>query len=369
MSTDIHNYTPLDSYAILAGSGITTANTTTISNSFFYGSSPTATYTGTFVGTVDSGNATAAQTNLTNLVAAINAKPVTSTISGGSGSITYGPGRYNSASTIIYSTGTQITLDAGGNSNAQFFFTAGSAITFDNVSSITLTGNASTCNVFWVAGSAISFTGTSPPAGIPGIFIANTAITFANASQISGRVYAQTANVSFSGTSSVDGACVVVCYSKGTLILTKKGLVPIENIKEGDKVVTKGKIYNNKKFVENDDTQIEDVMWISKFKLKSLNSKSQPICIKKDALGKNAPFQDLYVSPGHRILLNGEMLLAKEMVNGDTIYQDKKCDSIEYYHLECDQHCAIIANGVLAESYLDVDNIRNAFENRNRARR
>lgn len=35
------------------------------------------------------------------------------------------------------------------------------------------------------------------------------------------------------------------CYSKGTLILTNQGYVPIENIKKGDKVIVKGKIYKN----------------------------------------------------------------------------------------------------------------------------
>lgn len=80
MSTDIHTYTTLDTYAILAGSGITTVDTTTITHGV-YGSSPTATYTGPFVGSEDSGNAAAAQTNLTNLVAAINSRPVDQTIS------------------------------------------------------------------------------------------------------------------------------------------------------------------------------------------------------------------------------------------------------------------------------------------------
>jgi hypothetical protein len=139
-------------------------------------------------------------------------------------------------------------------------------------------------------------------------------------------------------------------------------LVPIEDIKAGDMVITSGKIYNNKKFVENDAPQIEPVMWLSKFKLQSLNSKSRPICIKKNALGKRYPFKDLYVSPGHRLLLNGKMVVAMEMINGTTIYQDEKCEKIEYYHLECEQHSAIIANGVLSESYLDLDNLRNVFE-------
>lgn len=226
--------------------------------------------------------------------------------------------------------------------------------------------SASNCNIFWLAGSAIGFTGTSP-SSIPGILIAGSAITFANASQILGRLYAQTANITFSGTSSVNADCIIVCYAKGTLILTKQGFIPIENIKAGDEIVTKGKIYNNK-FIKNSNLEIEHVLWVSKFKVINLNSKSRPICIKKDALSKNHPFKDLYVSPGHSLLLNGKMVLAINIVNGNTIYQDNECDSVEYYHLECENHSAIFANGVLAESYLEVNN-RHVFENSIRLRR
>ena len=56
------------------------------------------------------------------------------------------------------------------------------------------------------------------------------------------------------------------------------------------------------------------------------------------------------------------MVLAKHLVNGKTIYQDNDCDSVEYYHLECENHSAIFANGILAESYLDVNN-RDVFDN------
>lgn len=50
------------------------------------------------------------------------------------------------------------------------------------------------------------------------------------------------------------------------------------------------------------------------------------------------------------------MVLAKNIVNGTTIYQDKKCNKVEYYHLECEYHSAIFANAVLSESYLHINN-------------
>ncbi len=47
------------------------------------------------------------------------------------------------------------------------------------------------------------------------------------------------------------------------------------------------------------------------------------------------------------------MVESRHLINGETIYQDTKCESVEYYHFECVIHSAIYANGVLAETYLD----------------
>ena len=43
------------------------------------------------------------------------------------------------------------------------------------------------------------------------------------------------------------------------------------------------------------------------------------------------------------------------------IFQDFSYDSVVYYHLELDNHSAVIANGILSETYLDVNN-RYIFE-------
>jgi len=50
------------------------------------------------------------------------------------------------------------------------------------------------------------------------------------------------------------------------------------------------------------------------------------------------------------------------MINGTTIYQDMNSSEVEYYHLECKKHTSIFANGLLSESYLDLDNNRKIFE-------
>ena len=68
MSTNINNsaYSLLNTYAVLASSGITTINTTTITNGV-YGTPGGIGIVGTIIGTLDGGgNATVAQTLLSS---------------------------------------------------------------------------------------------------------------------------------------------------------------------------------------------------------------------------------------------------------------------------------------------------------------
>jgi hypothetical protein len=145
----------------------------------------------------------------------------------------------------------------------------------------------------------------------------------------------------------------IPCYSKGTLILTNQGYIKVEDIKEGDIVVREGIISSNGILEKNIDIKETPIIWIGKFKPKILNSKSRPICITKNAFGEECPFVDLYVSPAHCLLINDKKVPSSNLINGITIYQDNDCETVEYYHLECDRHSAIYANGVLAETYLE----------------
>ena len=155
----------------------------------------------------------------------------------------------------------------------------------------------------------------------------------------------------------------IPCYSKGTLILTNQGYIKVEDIKKGDIVVREGRISSNGILEKNIDVKEAPIIWIGKFTPNILNSNSRPICITKNAFGEECPFVDLYLSPGHRLLINDKTIESSNLINGETIYQDNECKSVEYYHLECDVHSAIYANGVLAETYqewhrevFDVDN-------------
>jgi len=151
------------------------------------------------------------------------------------------------------------------------------------------------------------------------------------------------------------------CYSKGTLILTNQGYIKVEDIKKGDIVVREGRISSNGILEKNIDDNEAPIVWIGKFTPKILNSNSRPICITKNAFGEACPFVDLYVSPCHTLLINDKMVASSNLISGETIYQDNECKSVEYYHLECDIHSAIYANGVLAETYQERNN-REVFD-------
>ena len=152
-----------------------------------------------------------------------------------------------------------------------------------------------------------------------------------------------------------------MCYAKGTMISTPNGPVPIEDLKEGDLVVTKGKISPRYKVNATATLKTEGVKWISRFTVADLDAVSRPVCIKKGALGLDAPFEDLYVSPNHGVFVEGKMVSAKNLVNGSTVVVDAECTSVEYYHLECENHCLVFANGVPAETFRENTN-RYAFE-------
>jgi len=151
----------------------------------------------------------------------------------------------------------------------------------------------------------------------------------------------------------------IACFLKGTKILTARGYKVVEELEFGDKIVTKGDIVDG--CIVNMKTNSVPISWISKFNVKNLTKNSYPICISANAFAKNFPNENLYVSPDHGILIKGSMVQAKDLVNGQTIYQDLKSDFVTYYHVELDPHSVIIAHGILTESYMSTE-IRSIFQ-------
>jgi hypothetical protein len=142
------------------------------------------------------------------------------------------------------------------------------------------------------------------------------------------------------------------CYCPGTLIGTPCGQKKVEKLKIGDKVMTASGEARRIKWIGRRSYSGRFVMG---------RKDILPICIKVGALEDNVPKRDLWISPNHAIYfknkhLDGVLIEAKDLVNGMSIVQAESVESIEYFHVELDTHDVLIAEGALAESYIDDDN-------------
>ena len=146
----------------------------------------------------------------------------------------------------------------------------------------------------------------------------------------------------------------VLCFLRGTRILTPTGEAPVEALRIGDPVVTRF-------------GGIQPIKWIGRQsygrQFLERNREQMPVCIAAGALDGGLPTRDLYVSPGHSMLLGGTLVLARNLINGVTICQDAAPEEIHYYQLEFDIHDCVLAEGSWSESYADAWGLRGAFHN------
>jgi hypothetical protein len=145
---------------------------------------------------------------------------------------------------------------------------------------------------------------------------------------------------------------VVPCFTKGTLIATPSGSIPIQDMQKGDQVLTL-------------DHGAQTVRWIGSRKLNRIElartPKLRPIRIAAGALGCGLPKRDLSVSPQHRMLLRSTIadrmfgetevfLPAVKLVGLPGITVDSGARSVEYFHVLLDRHEVLFAEGAPAES-------------------
>lgn len=160
----------------------------------------------------------------------------------------------------------------------------------------------------------------------------------------------QVGGISFENFENIDFS--VVCFADGTLIKTQNGLRPVETLQVGDVVQTL-------------DNGPQPVRWIGHKDISPaiLRAKPnlRPIRIKAGALGDQMPSRDLIVSPQHRILVKSKIAIrmfdaaeilvpAKHLLGLDGVDVADDLQSVTYYHIMCDSHEIIEAEGALAET-------------------
>jgi hypothetical protein len=146
----------------------------------------------------------------------------------------------------------------------------------------------------------------------------------------------------------------VLCYLRGTHILTPSGEKPIETLHHGDLVVTRAGGAQKIKWIGR---QSFDPRFIAR------NPGKLPVRISAGALGNGLPMRDLYVSPGHSMLLDQKFVLARSLVNGVTIRQEPAFGQVDYFQIELESHDCVMAEGAWSETYADAPGMRAQFHN------
>jgi len=145
----------------------------------------------------------------------------------------------------------------------------------------------------------------------------------------------------------------VICFTPGTYLATPDGPGLIQNLAQGDRVLTR-------------DNGAQMVLWRGQRRMTGarLHAMPQlrPIRFRCGALGQDRPEQDLWVSPQHRMLVRGasaqalfnvdEVLVAAEdLINDHSVTVDYSLREVTYVHILLPRHNIIWANGLETESF------------------
>ena len=112
---------------------------------------------------------------------------------------------------------------------------------------------------------------------------------------------------------------VAPCFVSGTLILTARGEIAVEDLQIGDRLVTLS-------------GAARPVRWIGQRHLDLRRHKTpaqvQPILIRADAVAAGVPRRDLRVSLDHAVLLDGVLVAVRLLVNGASIRREALCQAV-----------------------------------------
>ena len=141
-----------------------------------------------------------------------------------------------------------------------------------------------------------------------------------------------------------------VCFAAGTRILGAGGEVAVERLQPGDQVVT----------LVNGERVARPVKWTGQRRIELARHPRpelvRPVRIVCGAIAENMPHRDLLLSPDHALLLDGVLILARQLINHRTVYRDAAVRQVRYFHVELATHAVLLAEGLPAESYLDTGN-------------
>jgi len=137
----------------------------------------------------------------------------------------------------------------------------------------------------------------------------------------------------------------VPCFRSFTRILTDRGEVAVESLRVGDLVQT---VLGG---------TLTPITWIGRREVDCTRhprpQRLWPVRVAAGAFGPGRPHSDLFLSPDHAIYSNNVLIPIRYLINASTITQIPMA-RVTYYHLELPHHDVLLAEGLPAESFLDL---------------
>ncbi len=144
----------------------------------------------------------------------------------------------------------------------------------------------------------------------------------------------------------------IICFARDTLIATHRGDVAVQDLRLGDLILTADRGYQPMRWLAARRLSAEDL---------AAAPNLRPIRIRAGALGCGLPLRDLTVSPQHRILIRSKvaermfgsaevLVAAKQLLELDGVEVVEDGRGVDYWHLMCDRHEVIFAEGLEAET-------------------
>ena len=153
------------------------------------------------------------------------------------------------------------------------------------------------------------------------------------------------------------------CFTPGTVIATLRGEVSVEELRVGDRVITR-------------DNGLQEICWTGAKQIDG--RKLQPVMIHKGALGNGFPARDMMVSPNHRVLYHGAragmyfgdhevLAAAKDLIDVVPGVQRVTAARATYIHFMFAQHEVVLSNGAWTESFQPNERTLHGIEAEQRA--
>ena len=139
--------------------------------------------------------------------------------------------------------------------------------------------------------------------------------------------------------STAEKAISNICFRGEAKVLTSEGYMEIREVKRGMKV---------------QGEEIEEVT-------RTISKESEVVLMKRGSIMKNMPLEDTVITKEHKVLYKGEMVEAKELVNGSSIvYEKYKGETL--YNILLSGEGKMVVNGMIVETLSPSNNIAKLYK-------